>query len=410
MRTFSFILLFFLTLHVYSQHDESYLIQGKVVDSITNEAIPNVSIEIKGQNNNIICSENGSFAFHSCTFPVEASFSHISYSTQIFLLKEIKNTIKLSAKTSMLKSVVIEAVKPKMLIADIPYHITDYDFKDDHIVFIGYKDKITKKAYLCEINENGDTIYTSKIPKPEELFEDYKGDKFLLTNSDAWKFPEDSFFLDIHNYTAIEDFSKYIKPVILEKNNKLFFKQYYYNNQLLQYYYYDKYARVYNEFVEIADRKKLIMLSDRNRVIASSSDPEMQQRFEDLAFYQPVYAPLLRVRDTICIFNFTESYIELYSDSFNLIKKIPVTFNTDKHWKRQIFKDEVNEKVYTLYITDGISTLKEIDFNTGEIVNSVKIPDLPYVQDIKIYDNCVYFLYTNQNPYANYRSLYKMKI
>ena len=411
MKILAFIYFVLITLFVYPQQNDLFVIHGKVVDSITNEPIANVSIEVIGQSkNNIISSEKGLFLIKSNSLTPKASFSHISYNTQKSFIKKNNIIIKLSPKTNMLKSAEVKVNKPKKLLTNIPYQITDYEFNDSNIVFIAHKDKLTKKAYLCELNQNGDTIYSSKIPKSEGLFVDYKGDNFLITNSEAWKLPEDIFYLDVNNFITIDDFSLYVKPIILEKNNNLFYKKYYYNNQLLQYYYYYKYSKEFKEFVEIVDWQKLSMLKDRSRIIANSDDPEIQQRFEDMAFYKPVYAPILTINDTLCIFNFTDSYIEFYSDSLTLVKKIPVNFHKEKHLKQQILKDEVTEKIYTLFVVNGISILKEIDICTGSTISSIKVPELPFIQDIKINNNSIYFLYTNQNIYTTYRSLYKMKI
>ena len=72
--------------------------------------------------------------------------------------------------------------------------------------------------------------------------------------------------------------------------------------------------------------------------------------------------------------------------------------------------DEVKEKVYTLFRKDGISTIQEINLKTGELANSSVIPELPFIDKIKINNDNIYFLYTEHNEQSNYKKLYRMKI
>ena len=93
-----------------------------------------------------------------------------------------------------------------------------------------------------------------------------------------------------------------------------------------------------------------------------------------------------------------------------MIQEIPISFHNNKYWNREIFVDDVKGKVYTLFRKDGISTIQEINMKTGELANSVVIPELPFIDKIKIINNNIYFLYTEHNEQSDYQKLYKMKI
>ena len=118
----------------------------------------------------------------------------------------------------------------------------------------------------------------------------------------------------------------------------------------------------------------------------------------------------MRLNDTLCLFNFEDSWIGFLDDSCNLVQTVPISFHKEKDWKREIFLDHETGKVYALFRDDGISVLKEISLKTGQAISSVQIPDLPFVSDIKISNGKLYFLYTDHNSSEEMRMLYSMKI
>ena len=291
-----------------------------------------------------------------------------------------------------------------------PLYIKDYEFSDDKIIALAYNCKTYPKAFIYIMKQNGDTLCSARLKNSGKLFKDCFKKNHFITNSTVWQLLADSSLVSMVHPEDIEKFNDEMLPLITELNDNYFFKQYYYHDQLLQYYYYDKKAAKSKELKVIMDKSKLFMLRDRERIIDGSTDPAVQERFEDIAFYKPVFAPLIKLHDTLCIFDFTNSKIEFYSDSVSMIQEIPISFHNNKYWKREIFVDDVKGKDYTLFRKDGISTIQEINMKTGELANSVVIPELPFIDKIKIINNNIYFLYTEHNEQSDYQKLYKMKI
>ena len=71
--------------------------------------------------------------------------------------------------------------------------------------------------------------------------------------------------------------------------------------------------------------------------------------------------------------------------------------------------DEVKNKVYALFIKSGITTLREIDLKSGELTRSIAIPNFAFVQNIKVRDDVVYFLY-KERINEEYKQLYKLAL
>ena len=145
----------------------------------------------------------------------------------------------------------------------------------------------------------------------------------------------------------------------------------------------------------IADHAGLKMLVSRNRFFAMGANPptDADLRFEEMCFSGPVFAPLCRLDDEILIFNFVDSKLEFYSPEGIHEKDILINFHKSSHWKEEIISDERCKKVYTLFVRDGISSLREINLENGKLMQTIKIPKFKFIEKIKINDNKLYFLY-----------------
>jgi len=70
--------------------------------------------------------------------------------------------------------------------------------------------------------------------------------------------------------------------------------------------------------------------------------------------------------------------------------------------------DDKTQKVYAIYESNGVTTLKEINLNNGLLNNSYKIP-FHFLENIKTHDNYIYFLYQNKE-HNNTKFLSRLKI
>jgi hypothetical protein len=136
---------------------------------------------------------------------------------------------------------------------------------------------------------------------------------------------------------------------------------------------------------------------------------DIEKRFNRMAYFPPMFAPMLKLGDTICIFNYPGSKIEFFNYNDSLIKKTEIDYHLSEKpdqiqtvvhsvsrkdkWQPEIYIDQKTRKVYSLFLnSNGTITLKEIDINTGKIKLSMKIP-FPYVSKINIDNGYVYFIY-----------------
>jgi len=94
-----------------------------------------------------------------------------------------------------------------------------------------------------------------------------------------------------------------------------------------------------------------------------------------------------------------------------IINKIPIDYYKENYWIQSIILDKKTLEVYTLFFDNGIYTIKEIDLKSGAIKRSVKIPELLFIEKIKVNNNYIYFLYRDRyKETGENKMLYRMKI
>lgn len=97
---------------------KAQIIQGKLIDEITGEAIPFVSIGVMGTNNTTVTNDAGEFILKGISFPVKLRYSHVSY---FILEQELNGTIanlvvKLKPAAINLKPVVVDPYRGLKLV------------------------------------------------------------------------------------------------------------------------------------------------------------------------------------------------------------------------------------------------------------------------------------------------------
>lgn len=114
MRRFVLILCFL----TYSIYTFAQQFQGKIVDEISGDAIPFVSIGVVGTNQATITNENGEFVFKNVIFPAKIRYSHISYLQleQEFTSNPDKLIVKLKPAAIHLSEVSIDPFRGLKLI------------------------------------------------------------------------------------------------------------------------------------------------------------------------------------------------------------------------------------------------------------------------------------------------------
>lgn len=408
------ICILFIAKAAFSQN--TFTITGCVVESDSDQPVYNVYLKIPNLKRGTSTLKNGKFTLNVSKLPVDIVITHVSYETQYLTLhsSDIKNLkIYLVKASHKIPEVVIAANKVINLVEKRLFAVNDYEFMGNNILTLlfNYNYSGNYNPWLVLMNTKGDTLCSTPAGKDGVFFKDCTGTIHLVDPKETHQICYDSTRFSFLYPVQTKDFFEIMKPCLSNIKDYYYLDQFSKNNQILSYYVANNRDSTYEKFRVIADETGLKMLASRNRFYAMSSSPvtEADLRFEQMCFFDPVYAPLFKIKDEILIFNFVDSKIEFFNETGQLEKEITIDFHKQAFWKEAMFVDDVCGKSYTLFVKEGISTLKEIDLQTGKFVRSVKIPKFKFVSKIKIQNNRLYFLY-RKTTFDDLMGLYMMEL
>jgi len=443
LKNFIFIsYLLIVSLIVFSQETFIY-VEGYIFDDITGEPLENVNISLKDSKLGTITDGFGKFKIIIRKLPVTLIISHVSYETKYIVvriepLKELD--IRLKPRTEELKGVVITSEKIDILYKDDKYSVLDYELPDDGIILLIYKYTLTR-AELLFIEFTGKELSGLKIlpGKPLKLFKDCLGNIHIITKTKAFQVYSEENRIKLYKGVDLEYFMEIMSYCKFIIGSKMYYKSYGFMDLVANFYYIDTVDKKNFLFRTIADQQKLDFLryNPENYSLSSGTGgPDLgdlkglpgdkaildkirymdnEKRFNRMAYFSPVYVPMFKLGDTVCVFNHPESKIELYNVLDSLFKETPISYHeTEKKdfvntlvsafqrqnkWLKKIYVDPVQKKAYTLFFNNnGTKELKEIDLETGELVSTMRIP-FPYLEKISVHNGYVYFIYKGWGEY-----------
>ncbi len=390
------------------------IIEGVVFDKNTNRPIKNVNILVSGTKHGTSSDSRGYFFIKLEKLPQTIEISHVAYQTRIikYTGKETKlKEIALTKKQNQIPVVSIIANKKVIeLTKNKVYDISDFEITNNKLILLAYDWNTKQNPWLIYMNIDGDTLASTAIGYEGNLYKDCTDTIHLIGEKISHQIYFNGKDFELIHACKPKEFIEIMQPCITELQNKLYIQQYSFHNQVLSYYCADEKDTSTVKFRVIADQMGMEMLIDRNRFNSMGAAPtEADIRFEEMCFFDPIYSPLIKFNDTICILNFVDDKIEFYNDSLNIIDEININFHKDKHWKEQVYVDEITSKIYTIFTKNGISRLYQINKQTGKLEHSTEIPNYKWINKIIIYDGVIYFMY-RKNSTLELMRLFKLPI
>ena len=388
-------------------HAQNIKIQGNIYDSISQVPIEHVELIVNDNSNKAVSDESGFFSLNVNKLPCILLLRHLSYKSKevIVYSREDKFAFYLLNRSFDLTAVEITANLPVQVMPDLHYHIIDYEFMSDNMVVLAYENQSFFTPVLLLINQDGDTLSKISVSKPKKLCKDYSGKVILYGRTTTYAVNAGSNGLYLSDPMNADDFDA-VNHVIISQNDRYYYlRKSSLNDQMLSYYYYDEINDKLHCFRTIVNEDNL----KRNNKGCYFDGKEEDIRFQQLIMLKPVYAPLVRINNTLVLFNFIDSRLEKFSQDADLIEENVMGFQPDKSFMKELLIDETDSAVYFLFRRNGLSVLKEFDLKTGELTQTVPIPSFIFVEKIKVHNNVVYFLYKEKYN-QEYKKLYKFKI
>ncbi|PJA09128.1 MAG: hypothetical protein COX70_02380 [Flavobacteriales bacterium CG_4_10_14_0_2_um_filter_32_8] len=428
-----FFLLFFIIFSIKAQ--DNIVVIGKITDATTGIGIENVHVKILQKNIITKSDEKGNYhvSFHK-TKLVTLVFSHTSYEVDYEPINTLQDTLFLDVQ---LKSKIVELPEfnaddkdtPVPVFRSAKISIEDYEFYQNQFLFLVYGKRLDKDSEIYLVDEDENIISKHFIPgEPVELYTDYLGHVNLICKTAIYRVEVQKERIVIYEL-PMDDFNQLIKPIVdTLKGNIIFsdflkqfprFKYYAFNptdtsvsiikevvHKDMDWQYGFEYYNLNNADKQFAKRMaKRIKGYDKFDVAAAMTG------FTNSFLYEPVYAPLFVINDTISIFDHYENKIWKFIKDTIEVDSISISYHQPakkSEWKNQLIMDEVNGKIYGVFLRNGYYYLKEININTGEIVAEKKL-FYQYVSKIKIKDGFVYYTYKPSQTLQK-KFLYKERI
>lgn len=386
------------------------VIKGRVFDSNSGTAVTEAHIAIKGKNEGAISDKNGNYVIHIQENDILV-YSHIQYKTfeKSYSTTTFDADILLEPNASILPEAI---VKPVINISKgMMFDVTDYYIIGDSILYAGYcyHYKRDKNPWLVFKSPSGDTIFAEHVGEEGKFYKDCLDNLHYLTSKKAYQLLMDNGKIRFEHPTDIKEFESVMYNCEINFNGKLIFSQFHTLNQVLHYYYTDMKTYIPASFRIIIDEVKMEMLVYEKVSLVNPDLNNPDIRFLVEMMYTPVFAPMVKVKDSLYIINYTQSQIESYNYNFDNIENIPIHFQNARFCKEEIIVDDVTGKVYAVFKNNGKTSIKEIFLNTGNLGQEISIPDFYWIDNLQVKNNKLYFLYYEKNN-SKLRALYKMNL
>lgn len=152
-------------------------------------------------------------------------------------------------------------------------------------------------------------------------------------------------------------------------------------------------------------RAEIKYMSGRGRVIArnlelrTGIDKEIHAAymtgFYNHRYFEPLYAPLFVLNDTIMIFDHYENQIRRYRQDLLGAPSVPIDYHlgrSGRAWEKAILHDRSNDRVYAVFARNTRTWLQRIDTNDGTLGEPFELHH-QYPEQVQVFDGHVYYVY-----------------
>lgn len=417
MKVF-FCLTIFLTLSIslFGQNTE-IIIKSQVLDSLTKNGIENVLIYSENEKYFTTSDIDGAFELNvDKDYEGKFFLKHPAYQqNKLENLDELKNKVFMNIDFITLGTAEIKVNKPDTMFSSKVFNIYDFEFiGDNHYLFLTYPKRSGKNLSLVYADKEQNIIDRFELPyKVDELEKDFLGFINAIGEEKIYRVEIKNEEIKVAELPRSDYLSK-IQPVKDSLYEDLYFSDYRWNIPDFQYQFYTQSDSTVHKLPKVSNPKTAAIyyyeyyyLSGKERVLAMKMEAatgisrhhyaNQMTKYPNSLNYKPTFAPIIRNKDTMMVFDHYKNYIFKYGKKDTMaFDSIPITYHLKdnwKAWKRKLYPDIDNPRyVYALYFYKTKYYLKKVDTYTGK-VKYVKELYHKYVSNIQIKGGYVYYTY-----------------
>ena len=415
MKKSTLFLLFFCFISAFqASAQERQIVQGYCKDE-NGKAIENVSVYVHDSLLVSVTDEHGRFTYGHAKAGEKLRFAHMVFEPTYYTInqKDIngKNlTVKMKTKSHELLEVEITANAPHIAYDNPVMTILDYTLRDDGIYMIAYR---LRNSALLHLSFDMDTLHEMIISsRYEYITKDAFGDIYALNDYQA----------SLVGFMELEDGKKLLMDFYHSMSRKAFFDEFaaivaVADSTFItgQRHFFGTGLGYYKHILGRDEEPKLLYYIEDDDAVASI---RRRQGGYEVAFVEPVYAPIYAVDNKFYIFAYVDHETVVFDAAGNELERYPLTFHEyrkwngkmepDRRWKQQMLVDYARKEFYTFFVNDGIYTLKRIDLKTGTATAVMDLSGYPFAQNMRIHDGVLYFIYPT--GFNHRKALYQVRI
>jgi hypothetical protein len=420
--TATYLILCFLLVSATLQSNTSITLYGKVTDDSTHKPLAYVSVQVQNSTYSTSTDKNGRY---SLVIPskkhASLMFKRLGYVTRVKEadLSEVTDSLEinvsLTVSPTLLDGVSVFAKsRPDTITGSPNYSIYDFDFYEDKFILLTAVRSL--KEAVLKLSDNGGKIITSyTVPaaggQAREFYHDYMGYTNLVCENFIYRINmyHDRFVLIP---LAVEDVNSFIKPILDTVNGKIIYTDYWKDYPLFNYYSFNESDSARNTLISIEDkelmhaynfeyyamkpkdklaaRRMAMDLNTDKRIVAS-----LMTGFTKSMFYEPLFAPLYVVKDTISVFDHYKNLLFHINRNGEKIDSLSISYNHPKNWKEWknvMLKDDIENTIYAVYEKNGHKYIKEISLQNGKEKGKYSL-QFHSADKLKIHDGYAYYIY-----------------
>jgi hypothetical protein len=427
-------LLSFLLVIVQGIHAQNTtLIKGVVLDSISGEKVSGCLIQVKSRTNSVTTDINGRFQLSITSPPnqIHLVITCLGFEDKILqninkskFDSEIDLKISLQPRVYEIPGVVIPGERlPETVWGNEKYNVADFACLGKNILLLTYEQEERWKRQeeskitllggcaLVLIDSNYQEITrleTSLICR--HFYTNYFDDVFLVSRYERHHITiaENELYL---SPISDEDFHSGVEPVIDSVGSMLFYSTYDASFPAFEYMSFNKADSTYHQVRYLIDEEIMAMfrseykyLHPRQKLeafryeVKHGIDKEIvaayMSGFQNSPYYEPLNAPMIVANDTLLIFDHHHDKL-LRFDGFGHAldsSKIDYHERRGEKWSGNVILDKINAEVYTTHLKGGYVHLSHIRKESGSVDETFKL-HYKYVENIRVFDNMVYYIY-----------------
>lgn len=424
IRTLVLLILFVMPAAAVAQR--TVTIMGKITDKETNAILPNAAVKFQGTSVGTAANSKGRYSLtYQHSKPMKLVVSSLGYEDSDMIVDNSvirgRDTIYLNFQLDVqvyTGPVVNINGKPDTIFGHEQLSVEDFEFHDGNYVILTYEKTLKRGSEIIYADRGEEIIARYPVPetrKAKELFVDYEGQINLICEHAVYR-------VDIADEKIalyprdVKDFEFSVKPIVDTAENKLFFTDYHpdypafiYFNEKIEEDTVEMIRFITDNFLMELYRSEYKYLEPRDKLLARDlADKYNVEKeiagailsgFANSIYYDPLYAPLFNINDTITVFDHYNNLIYRYDTDNNFIDSVEITYHQEKQkkWEKLIIIDEVTHAVYAVFSKNGFTYLKQINTSTGEVVKTFKFA-YKYANRIHIKNDFAYYVY---RPYGS---------